>query len=556
MKKFISFLGIITILLMMNACKNNEKEVVQDETPTYKGIDIQKRLAKYVPFTLTTDLSHLSDNQKEMLLLLFQAADIMNGIYWEETYGDKEELLSKIEDEDTKKYIAINYGPWDILEENVPFITEIGQKPLGANFYPVDMTVDEFNAFPDSNKNSGYTLIRRDDEGKLKVVWYHEQFKEEVENAAALLRQAADLAEDEGFKNYLIARADALLTDDYYNSDVVWMEMKDNLIDFVIGPIESYEDALFNKKTSHESFILIKDVEWSKKLEKYNAMLADLQEGLPVDNKYKAEVPGSKGQLNAYDVIYYAGNCNAGSKTIAINLPNDERIHSSHGTRRLQLKNVMKAKFDKVLLPISEIVIDPEQRSHVTFDAFFSNTMFHEVAHGMGINYVIGDPDHKTVTDALLQYSTTLEEGKADILGLYLVTKLYEMGELGEVDLMDYYVTFMTSIFRSARFGSASSHGKANMMRFDYFLENGAFTKDEISGFYKINFEKMQEVVSMLTEKILVIQGDGDFKAAEEWVTTKGVVSDDLQADLDKINSAGIPVDIIYNQGPEVVGLK
>ena len=277
------------------------------------------------------------------------------------------------------------------------------------------------------------------------------------------------------------------------------------MIDFVVGPIEFYTDGMNEVKAAHESFILIKDTEWSDRLAKYSALLPELQTQLPVPEEYKKEEVGSKAQLNAYDVVYYAGDCNKASKTIAINLPNDERLHKSVGSRRLQLKNVMRAKFDKILVPIADMIIDPSQRQHVTFDAFFGNTMFHEVAHGLGVKTLINDPN-TSVDAALKDYSTTLEEGKADILGLFLVTKLHEMGELGDADLMDYYVTFMASIFRSSRFGTASSHGKANMMRFDFFLEKGAFSRSE-EGFYKIDFEKMKAAMDELAGKILVIQG-------------------------------------------------
>ena len=299
------------------------------------------------------------------------------------------------------------------------------------------------------------------------MVPYHEAYSEQVQQAAELLRQASDLAEDPGFKKYLLLRADALLSDDYYPSDLAWMDMKDNDIDFVVGPIENYEDALFNYKAAHESFILIKDKSWSEKLAYINSVLPKMQKSLPVPPEYKQEVPGSNSDLGAYDVIYYAGDCNAGSKTIAINLPNDERVQALKGSRKLQLKNAIRYKFEEILLPISNVLISEDQREHVTFDAFFENVMYHEVAHGLGLNHTINGSG--TVRSALKEQYSALEEGKADILALFLITKMYEQGRLGERDLMDTYVTFMASFFRSIRFGVASSHGKANMIRFYYF---------------------------------------------------------------------------------------
>jgi phage baseplate assembly protein gpV len=332
------------------------------------------------------------------------------------------------------------------------------------------------------------------------------------------------------------------------------MEMKTNDIDFVVGPIENYRDALFGYKAAHEAFILIKDQEWSKKLDHFAAFLPQFQKDLPVPAEYKSETPGSDSDLGAYDAVYYAGDCNAGSKTIAINLPNDEKVRLDKGSRKLQLKNSMKAKFDKILVPISDILIDESQRKHIKFDAFFENTMFHEVAHGLGMGSTIDSS--QTVREALQSYYTSIEEGKADILGLYIVTKLYEMGELSSGEVMDNFVTFMTGIFRSARFSAASAHGKANMMRFYYFQEKGAFTRDEETGTYKVDFEKMKTAMNELTEKILIIQGDGDFEAAKAWVEADGKIKETLQKDLDRVNAAGIPRDIRFKQGKEVLGLN
>jgi hypothetical protein len=545
-KKAFHVLFLGTVILAFVSCEQNPPQETEKPDPKKEMVDI------YTDFTLTSDIAHLSDNEKEMLRILFKAADMMNGIYWKQTYGDKEQLMSNISDPYEKKFAEINYGPWDRLDDNAPFVEGVGPKPAGVQFYPEDMTKEEFEAWKDDDKLSQYTMIVRDDNGALQSVWYHEYFKEEIEKVAALLKEAAQLAADDGFKNYLNLRAEDLLTDDYLASDMAWMDMRDNNVDLVIGPIENYEDALFGTKAAHEAFILIKDLEWTKKLAHFAQFLPVLQEQMPVEDKYKQEKPGSDADLGAYDAIFYAGDCNAGSKTIAINLPNDERVHLEKGSRRLQLKNSMKAKFDKILLPISEVLISQEQRSHVTFDAFFANTMFHEVAHGLGIkNTINGKGD---VRSAIKEQYSALEEGKADILGLYMVTKLHEMGELGEADLMDNYVTFMAGIFRSVRFGAASSHGKANMIRFNYFLEKGAFTKNE-AGTYAIDMEKMQEASRDLTALILQIQGEGDYDAAANLVKEKGVINADLQADLDRIDAAGIPVDIIFKQGISYMGL-
>ncbi len=515
--------------------------------------EMKEKVEEYAPFALTTDLNTLSEKERQMLPLLFKAADLMNEIFWIEAFGDKDTLFSEDMGKYTKAFLEINYGPWERLNNNKPFLSGYGDKPAGANFYPKDMTKEEFEVWDENTKTSQYTLIRRSEDGSLESIPYHVAFEKQVKEAADLIRQAAELTEDPGLKNYLEKRAQALLTDDYYESDVAWMEMKNNTIDFVVGPIENYEDQLFGYKTSHESYILIKDKEWSQKLEKFAALLPELQRNLPVEEKYKAEMPGTDSDLNAYDAVYYAGDCNAGSKTIAINLPNDEKVRQTKGSRKLQLKNSMQAKFDKILVPIADLMIAEDQRRHVKFDAFFENTMFHEVAHGLGLGNTVDKSS--TVREALKETYTSMEEGKADILGLWVVYKLNEMGKLGDKDMMDNFVTFMAGIFRSVRFGASSAHGKANMMRFYYFEEAGAFERDEATGTYQVNFEKMKDAMDKLSEEILVIQGNGDYEAAKKIIEDKGFIREALQKDLDRINEAGIPRDIVFEQGPEVLGL-
>ncbi len=539
----------LSVIFFMGGCKN---EVKKQEKQNAVQIEQVKDFAKYAQVQLTADISGLSENQKKMLKLLFQAADLMDEIYWKENFGNKDGLFSKLENLTVIQYAKINYGPWDELNDLVPFVPGYGEKPPGAQFYPSDMTKEEFEKLDNPDKTSLYTLLRRDKNGKLITVWYHDAFKEQTEKVAELLLEASKLAEDKGFAKYLELRSIALLKDDYFESDMTWLDMKNNIIDLVIGPIENYTDRLFGYKAAHESFILIKDVEWSKKLSRYTQFLPQLQTELPVPPEYKKEKPGSDVDLNAYDVVYYAGDCNMAGKTIAINLPNDSRVQLQKGTRKLQLKNAMKAKFDHIMVPISNILISPDQRKYVTFPAFFSNTMFHEVAHGMGIKNTINGKG--IVRKALKETFSPIEEGKADILGLFLVTKLHEMGEFTETSLMDNYVTFLAGIFRSVRFGAASAHGMANMLRFNFFLEHGAFERNA-DGTYSINLEKMKKASTLLTQKILKLQGDGDYEATKKWIETEGIVKPRLKADLQRLNDAGIPSDIYFEQGPDILGL-
>ena len=544
----IKYLAIVAALAIgATACDDTKKP-----EPTPEPVQQQANLSdKYAEYTLTSDISHLSANEREMLTLLFQAADIMDGLFWMENYGDKEALMNQIGDNaDLRKMATITYGAWDGLDGNKPFVEGIGEKPSGAQFYPVDMTEEEWNAFGDPNKTSQYTMIVRDENGALKCVWYHDYFAEQIEKAATLLDQASELAGDKEFANYLKLRAKALRTDDYFESDMQWMDVRNNNVDLVIGPIENYTDARYGIKASHEAFILIKDQEWTKQLAKYVAYVPELQKQLPVPDEYKKEVPGADVDLAAYDAVYYAGDCNANSKTIAINLPNDERVQLKRGTRKLQLKNAMQAKFDKILVPIAKELMTPESVEHIKFDAFFANVMFHETAHGMGIKNTITGKG--TVREALGNQYSAIEEAKADVLGLYLVTKLAEMGVYTNTTMEDNYTTFMAGIFRSVRFGAASAHGKANMLTFNYFQNEGAFTRNE-DGRYAIDFEKMKVAVEKLAGDILKCQGNGDYEAAKAWMGEMSVIKPELQADLDRVNNAGIPTDIYYKMGPQVL---
>jgi hypothetical protein len=506
----------------------------------------------YAKVRLTADLGHLSDRQRQMIPLLIEASEIMDELYWLQAYGDKQPLLDSIEDPAMRRFADINYGPWDRLAADQPFVEGAGPKPLGAQFYPPDMSKEEFEAWDQEGKDGLYTLIKRNENGGLELLPYSQAYAPQLQKAAALLQDAAELAEDEEFANYLRMRATAIVTDDFQASDMAWMDMKNNAVELVIGPIETYEDLLFGYRASYESYVLIKDLEWSERLARFAKYLPELQTGLPVPDAYKQEMPGSDADLNAYDVVYYAGHSNAGSKTIAINLPNDEEVQLAKGTRRLQLKNAMLAKYNQILVPIAETLIAEDQRQHITFDAFFGNTMFHEVAHGLGIKNTLDGEN--LVRHALKDHASAIEEGKADILGLYMVQKLREKGEITEGVVMDNYVTFLAGIFRSIRFGATSAHGRANMIRFNFFEQAGAFSRDDESGAYRVNLEEFEQAARDLSNRLLMLQGDGDYAAVDAFVAAMGNVGPQLQADLDRLAMASIPVDIVFEQGAGVLG--
>jgi hypothetical protein len=511
------------------------------------------RFEIYAPVRLSTDLSHLSDKQRRMIGLLIDAARITDDIFWLQVWGDRESLLESIEEPAARRFAFYNYGPWDRLANDQPFIESHGPRPPGARFYPEDMSRAEFEAWEQPGKDGLYSLVRRDESGALYLVPYSEAYAAQIEEIASLLRQAAPLAEDPEFAEYLRMRADALLSDDYQASDMAWMDMKNNPVELVIGPVEVYQDALFNYRAAFETFVLIKDLEWSQRLARLARYMPELQRGLPVPEDYRREMPGSDADLNAYDLAYCAGDCNSGAKTIAINLPNDEEVQLAKGTRRLQIKNAMLAKFNQILVPIAGELIAPDQRQFVTFDSFFGNTMFHEVAHGLGIKYTLDGSG--TVGAALKEHGSALEEGKADVLGIYMVQRLREMGEITEGELMNDYVTFLAGIFRSVRFGASSAHGRANMIRFNYFSEAGAFSRDEATGTYRVNVPEFEQAIEDLSRDLLMLQGNGDYDAVAAFVAENGNVGAQLQADLDRLAARRIPVDIVYEQGREVLGL-
>jgi len=590
-------------------------------TAAMSAQELEQRLNSYKRVTLTTDTSLLTAAERKCITHLMKAAQYADRIFWKQTIGPKEEFLASIKDTNQRKFAEINYGPWDRLNNDKSFVAGYGEKPAGVNFY-----VEGFSAklVKDTlllrDVLSPYTLIKKyempkppppmkpgedampmdpmdmempnpgmpftgTDGQQYAIQKYSEAYRKEIMKIVMHLNEAAQAieAEDKNLAEYLRMRSGGLMMDDYTASDVQWLGLKSHL-DIVIGPIENYEDKLTGQKTSYESYVLVRDMEWGKRLDKYVGMLPALQAGLPVDPKYKPvlnsgnEINASTGeiiqkegfppmqkpaqpmsQLAVFDVVYYGGDCNSGSKTIAVNLPNDETIQENFGTRRSQLKNTMKAKFDHIVVPISKVVIAPEQQKHITFDAFFNNVMFHEVAHGLGVKYVVSDKsvsegNSKTIREALGVHYSALEECKADVLGLYMVTELFDKKELGG-QLDDYYVTFVASVFRSVRFGASSAHGKANMITFNTLLERGAI-KYSNNGYYTVNVGAMRSVIAVLAGALLQVQGDGNPAKAADMLSSLGVIQEGLSADLKRIEAASIPVDLVFDQGIATLGLE
>lgn len=519
-----------------------------------KNLEIKKKVEQYAPYTLKYDTKLLTPEESQLVGIFIEIADVMDDIFWEQSFGkENRDKLRAINDPYLRRYAEINYGAWDRLDSEKPFLPGFGPKPAGANFYPADMTKTEFEKLDNPLKTSQYTILRRNDKGQIEVIPYHKAYDRQLRRVDELLGKAIELAKDDGLRKYLETRRKALQTDDYLESDLVWMDMKESRLDFVFGPIENYEDALYGYKTAYEAFVLVKDEKWSNDLARFTKMLPELQKQLPCDPKYKQEVPGTESDLNVYDVIYYAGDCNAGSKTIAINLPNDERVHLEKGTRRLQLKNAMQAKFDKILLPIANLMISKEQVKNVKFDAFFSNVCYHEVAHGLGIKNTITGKGN--VRKALQNQYSAWEEAKADICGLYIVQTLIEKGEINDITIEDAYVTYLAGLLRSVRFGATEAHGIANMMCFNYMQDQKAFSRDK-EGKYVVNVKNMRSALEGWAALVLKTEGDGDYNAAKSYADKNGKVRADLAKDLKTIENANIPVDIVYKQGHRVLNIE
>lgn len=459
-----------------------------------------------------------------------------------------------LDDPYAREYALINYGPWGRLEGHTAFYSEFDDKPLGASFYPADMEREEFEEWDDPNKNSPTTMIRRKDDGSLISVAYSINFREQLKKAAGFLKEASKVSDYENMSRYLDNLADALLTDNYRNSDFSWMQMKENNIELIMRPLDTGEDRLFGYKAGYSTYILVKDHEWSKRLERFSGMAPAMQERLPVPGAYKQETPADDSDVFVYDAIYYAGHCNAGPKIMALYMPRDTEVIRKTGTRSMQLKNVMEAKFEHILEPIGNMMIHEDQRNYISSDAFFLLTAFHEIAAALGItNTVTGEG---TVRDALLEHYNTIDATTTDLMALYLILQLKEMGEITEQQFNEAYVTSFASIMRSSRFGTAGAHGIAGMIRFNFFERENVFTQCDQTNTYKVNIENMKSAVEKALKKLLLIQGDGNYLAAKELIERDGSMPGILKADIDRINRSDIPVDVIFKQGMDYLDLE
>ena len=530
MKKMLFFAA--AVLTVVTACNETPKSQFNRRVADYAVVDVH-----------TPDLSGITDNGKEVLNLYRFAAQELDAMYWEQYFGDKQALLESITDPVQKTFAEINYGPWD-RTNGKSFVEGYQDRLPGAGFYPADMTVEEFNAFADPAKNSPYTLIRRAEDGSLKAVWYHDAYKEHLEKIANYLRAAADITIKPSVKKYLLSKADALLTDNYYQSGIDWLEMDDSKMDLVIGPNESADDQLLGIKRSYEAFVLLKNLEKTEMLNKFVSRLEEFQQYLPCDDAYKTFQPGTGSNIFSCDALYYAGKANAGVKVIALNLPFDNDVQRDKGSRTILLENIIRAKYNKIVDPAGKLLLDPGAAQHLSPDAFLWNVAFREVAHGLGVKETINGKG--SVNEALGSTALALEELKVNAAGVLLVCKLQSHFDIHHIFTKeDALATFFASLLRSERFGEMSPIGRANIMIYNYLRESGACVR-KATGQYSLDFAKMESALSDLTALVLKTQATGDHAFAADFESRYAKRSADYDADLRTLSLEGIPADIRF----------
>ena len=546
-------LSLFTISLILISCDKKTNQTAEEVMDKSEGVDmIEEQIAKFAPTELKYDASILDERQRVVVEKLYYAAKIMDEIFLDQVYSKNYEIRAELMAQDSEEaktqleLFKIMFGPFDRLEDDKPFFGT-GEKPLGANYYPEDMTKEEFEGWiknhPKDEKafTSEFTVIRRDGENLIAIP-YSEYYKDKLTEAVNLLKEAAEYADNPTLKKYLKTRADAFLSNDYFESDMAWMDLKDHAIEVVIGPYEVYEDKLFNFKAAFECFLTLKDPEESKKLDVFKSYLRDMEIHLPIPDEHKNFERGSESPLAVVNEIFTAGDTKAGIQTIAFNLPNDERVRTAKGSKKVMLKNVQEAKYNKILIPIAEVVLDQEQLEFVTFDAFFNHTLMHEMSHGIGPGFIKIDGRDTEVKKELKETYSTLEECKADILGMYNNIFMIEKGVFPETFENETWVTFLAGTFRSVRFGINEAHGGGNAIIYNYLLEKGAYEYNEETQKVKVNFEKIGPVLEELANLVLMIQAKGDYQGAKDLIA-KYVVNSPSMETL-RENLSEIPVDI------------
>jgi len=560
-KKNASLVGLIAVVIIVvgllyvfRTMKQKEVEPKGPAPTLAKAADIQQRLAKFAPTEITFDEKILTVEDRALLNKFISAAQLIDDIFWRQAYLPGLAIKAQLEkstlpeDKDYLRFLMINFGPFDRQDENKPFLGT-DQKPAGAGFYPSDLTKQEFEDYIAKNPGekeqleSSFTVVRRQD-GKLVAVPYPAKYKDDLEKVAQSLREAAALTSNPSLKNYLTRRAQDLLSNDYFESDCLWIDLKDNLAEIVIGPFEVYEDGLMGLKASYESFVYVNDREEMKKIKGYLDYLEEMQTNLPVEPKYKdKKVRGLDSPLNVVSEVFTAGDTKAGVQTSAFVLPNDEKVREKKGTKKVFLKNMMEAKFRKSLIPISERVLTADDAKLVSFDAYFTETILHEICHALGVNYAtLPDGTKATVNKALKDRYSTIEEAKADVVGIYNVPLLVKKGWFPKEKETEIYTSYLAGMFRSIRFGATEAHGLGVLLQFNFLREKGAFVYDPAAMKFKVDFAKIKDAVRDLARQFLVLEGDGSYDNVRKFIDRYGKMDEITKQMIEKL--ADIPVDI------------
>jgi hypothetical protein len=544
------FSGILMVAVLLGCAPAAQEEAVKSTDGPTVASDVTERLAQFVPTDLVADVSSLSEDELEVLDLLVEAARSMDEIFLRQVWQGNPELQAELQgvegpDMDAARaYFTVNFGPWDRLDEMAPFIGDMAHPP-GAGYYPVDMTRDEFEAWiaehPEDEEafTSEFTVIRRQ-EGGLVAVPYAEEYRPWLEPAIARLRDAAAATDNPSLQSFLSLRADAFETDDYYDSDVAWMDL-DSPVEVTIGPYETYEDSLFGYKAAYEAFVTVALPAESAALEGFKQELPWLEMNLPIPEEHKNLDRGTESPIRVVDVLFAAGDTKAGVQTLAFNLPNDERVREAKGSKKVMLRNILRAKFDKILLPIAERVLAPEDQARVSFDAFFNESLHHELSHGLGPGTIEIDGRETEVRLELKELYSTMEEAKADVMGIYNILALVEKGVMSEDLRETLEATYVAGLFRSARFGVHEAHGQGVVSQFNYLLEKGALEVDSEGRFHAVS-EKFPAAIEALLEEMLMLQATGDYEATATFLETYGQASEPLLRAISRLDD--VPVDI------------
>jgi peptidase M49-like protein len=549
MRIIVGLLLLVTMFVTVSGFqKRGSKRVVGDP-------ELAKKISRFAPTTLTADVTRLSANDRKALRKIIEAAKLMDPLFLRQVWSGNQEIYEKLKADKTVvgqqrlHYFLINDGPWSRLDNNEPFIEGVPrQKPPQANFYPDDITKDEFNSWlsgltdSEKEKATGYFYtIRRDANGKLMTLPYSQEYREFLEPAVKLLRDAAALTTNKTLKDFLTKRAEAFASNDYYASDVAWMDL-DAPIDVTIGPYETYEDELFGYKAAFEAYVTLTDAPETAKLNKFGQHLQELENNLPLEARYRNPKLGASSPMRVVNEVFGSGEGNSGVQTAAFNLPNDERVVKEKGSARIMLKNVQDSKFVKVLIPISRVVLPPDQQRAVAFDAFFTHILMHELMHGLGPHNIQVSGQATTVRLQLKELYSSIEEAKADVTGLWALQYLIDKGVIDKQMQRTLYTTYLASMFRSVRFGLTESHARGVAMQFNYFTDEGAIKFDERTGKFSIDNAKIKDAVLKLTHDLLTIEAEGSYDKAKGMLDKYSLIRPPMKGALDRLS--GVPVDI------------